>query len=81
MTDEQKYPYILQSEKDKLRFNGQMQEFEKNGYFTLEDGSKSNDVGSPGEAIEDSPKKAVKSAAPTSPSPKKKSNQVEANSF
>lgn len=81
MTAEQKYPYILQSEKDKLRYNEQMQEYEEKGYFTLADGSKSNDVSSPGEAIQDSPKKAVKSAASTSPSPKKKSSQVEANSL
>lgn len=59
MTDEQKQPYILQSEKDKIRHQNQMAEFVSKGYFTLEDGSKSTDALQADEQSESSPKKAL----------------------
>lgn len=43
MTEEEKEPYELDSQKDKQRKERQEKELEEKGYFTLEDGTKSTD--------------------------------------
>lgn len=43
MTDEEKEPYVKLQEKDIARHQKQMEEYEKNGYYTRPDGTKSND--------------------------------------
>ena len=43
MSDTDKAPYVQMSEKDKLRFDRQLSERDKKGYFLLEDKSKSTD--------------------------------------
>ena len=43
MTDDQKAPYEKMAETDKVRFEKQMAEREKKGYFILDDKSKSTD--------------------------------------
>lgn len=43
MTAEEKAPYVKMSEDDKLRHDKQLLDFNKQGWFTLADGSKSSD--------------------------------------
>ena len=42
-TDEDKAPYVKMAEESKVRFEKQVDELKKKGYYTLEDGSKSTD--------------------------------------
>ena len=44
MSEEEKKPFILQSEQDRKRFEKEMSEFEKLGYFTDQNGVKSTDL-------------------------------------
>lgn len=43
MTDGEKAKYIKMGEKDKLRYQAQLDEREKKGFFMLGDGTKSTD--------------------------------------
>lgn len=43
MNENEKTPFVELSSNDKQRYLTQMKEFEDNGYFTLQDGSKSTD--------------------------------------
>ena len=43
MDEEEKAPYEKKSQDDKARFNDQVAELSKHGYFTLADGSKTTD--------------------------------------
>lgn len=42
LTSKQKEPYEKMAEKDKKRYELQMKEWEENGHYTLEDGTKSS---------------------------------------
>ena len=42
-SEKEKAPYIKLAEEDKKRFDRQVEELKKKGYYTLEDGSKSTD--------------------------------------
>ena len=44
MTDDEKRPYEVESNKDKLRKEREDRELEQQGYFTLKDGTKSTDL-------------------------------------
>lgn len=41
MTEDEKKPYTSLAKKDKKRHDAQIDELKKNGYFMMEDGSKS----------------------------------------
>ena len=69
LKEEQKAPYIKMHEDDKKRYEAQLEEFKKKGYFIMSDGVKSSDVGVP------SAKKKVKSTD-TTPRPAKKRTEA-----
>ena len=43
MTDEEKKPYYELFEKDKVRYQNQMEEFRNTGHWTMADGTNSKD--------------------------------------
>lgn len=45
LREEQKAPYTAKNEADKKRYQQQLQELEKKGYFIMSDGSKSTELG------------------------------------
>jgi len=85
MPEKEKYPYILQSEKDKIRYDQQMQDFETKGFFILEDGSKSTSAFgqvSDSHHRQGSPQKVVTSSPDPKQSQGKKFGQkLDANSL
>jgi hypothetical protein len=71
LTEEQKAPFIKKHEDDKKRYEAQLEEIKKKGYFIMSDGVKSSDIGVP------SAKKKVKSTD-TTPRPAKRRTETAA---